>query len=139
MDYARWSKELKRSIGDNYALARHITLGKGGARSGLEQLPPALRDYYTQGNGFDAKWWKIGQPERKGRIRILPLDQVLQDGKGVVWFDHSPARMRDFKLIDFFADEAAVGFFLGKDDLYLYEFAGNQRPSVSTFTRTAHG
>jgi hypothetical protein len=136
MDYTAWAKALQRSIQYNPELAMKLTVGKKPATRGVETLPPALRAYYSQANGFDMTW-SNDQPGPRGRIRILPLDDVLRDGKGLVWFDHSPPHMRDFKLVDFFADEAAVGFFEGRDELHLYEFAGAPTPLGIDFTRYA--
>lgn len=98
--------------------------------------PVAIQEYYAQMNGSEIYWSHSkfkDQPSMSGRIRILDAETLAKDSKGIVWFDHTPQDdpLRKFKLIDFFADEAAVGFYEGdhpNDQMYLYFFEGDPLP-----------
>ena len=68
-----------------------------------------------------------------GSVRVNPFLQVVKDWNGVVFFDNQPndAVIRDFYPLDFFADEAAVGFCTRegwRNILYLYQFDGDLIP-----------
>jgi hypothetical protein len=96
--------------------------------------PAAVKQLYNEMNGAALQWRPVGYEDKPwvcGKVNLLPAEQAAVDGKGLVWFDHTPADsiLRHFKLLDFFADEAAVGFVEGgSDELFLYLFSGEPLP-----------
>lgn len=84
-------------------------------------------------NGLTVEWegQDISDPDVRGSIKILSVKDILRDWSGVVYFDFTPNtdRIRNFRPIDFFVDEACAGAFLNEpdnedDSLYLYNFEG---------------
>lgn len=67
-------------------------------------------------------------PDVKGMAKILPLEQIIQDWEGVVYFEDTDADdpIRHFHPVDFFVDEACVGVYVGADagpSLYFFDFS----------------
>ncbi len=70
----------------------------------------------------------VGRP-CQGKLHLQPLQDIYGDWQGIVYFDGhlAPAepRLRHFKVLDFFADEAGVGFYHDEAQdraLHLYVF-----------------
>ncbi|NEO93283.1 MAG: hypothetical protein F6K56_24905 [Moorea sp. SIO3G5] len=98
--------------------------------------PSSIFEFHQNLNGLNIEW-EINKKQSsdvkdiKGSVKILSLKEIIQDWKGVVYFDFTPesGRIRSFHPIDFFVDEACVGAFLNEKDrqelsLYLYSFEG---------------
>ena len=95
--------------------------------------PSDIFDFHSEMNGLNVEWKgkKVKNADIKGSIKILSAQQVLQDWKGIVYFDFTPDddRIKNFHPIDFFIDEACVGVFLNESEkkdssLYLFSFEG---------------
>ncbi|MBD1848308.1 hypothetical protein H6F89_34170 [Cyanobacteria bacterium FACHB-63] len=94
--------------------------------------PSSIFDFHQELNGLNIEWSIEGEePDIKGVVKILSLQKILQDWRGVVYFDFTAEqeRIRYFHPIDFFIDEACVGAFLNESSqqdvsLYLYNFEG---------------
>jgi hypothetical protein len=137
--YLKSSLAMVKEIQYNYELiVDKIKVDKKPAPSKFisNTWPRSIQEYYAQMNGSEIFWSHSkfkAQPRISGCIRILDAETLSKDSKGIVWFDHTPQDdpLRKFKLIDFFADEAAVGFYEGdhpNDQMYLYFFEGDPLP-----------
>ena len=77
---------------------------------------------YDHFNGVTMKW--IGKekeiPGVEGSIKILKMEKMMQDWN----LDRDDPAMKDFFILDYFADETCVGFYKGFDLLYLYDMGG---------------
>jgi hypothetical protein len=103
----------------------------------LNRIEPSVLDYYEIANGINIKWKAADETlvshEIVGSIKVNPFTQVVKDWSGVVFFEKDPmdSPRRKFFPLDFFADEAAVGFSTlegSRDRLYLYQFEGDLIP-----------
>lgn len=93
------------------------------------RVPTQLLSFYEHSNGIELDWEMLNSPDPDvlGRVKILSLDEVIQDWNGVVYFDDTELDdpIRTFSPFDFFVDEACVGIYLEEDfddSLYLYKF-----------------
>jgi hypothetical protein len=91
----------------------------------------SLLIFYEQINGLLIQWEadKADDEDMVGRTKILTFNNAITNWEGVVFFNDTPegSLLRRFFLIDFFVDEAAVGFFATsekKPNLFLYQFEG---------------
>jgi len=84
---------------------------------------------YSQVKEVDIGWKSFKfekEPQVKGKIKILPFKQVFGDWEGIVWFNNHPndKGLRHFRILDFFSNEACVGFYDSEDKsrelFYLY-------------------
>lgn len=100
-----------------------------------------LIEFLKRQGGFRIDW-KIKNKDQNiksfgGHLNILPLKSILGDWKKIVYFDFDPADSpkRNFKIVDFFVDEACVGFFLGdeKQLLFYHEFESEFYPLYLDF------
>ncbi|WBX70396.1 hypothetical protein [Tenacibaculum retecalamus] len=86
-----------------------------------------LKDFFSNVKSWKVKW--ILNPKLEldieGTINILPIEEVLI-GDTDFLPDKFPV-MKNFTLLDFFYNEAAVGFYLDKPEngLYYFEFDAN--------------
>ncbi|MGX5820949.1 hypothetical protein ACWKWU_22315 [Chitinophaga lutea] len=99
----------------------------------LQQLPASIRRFYEETNGFRLEWADANHPENGasvGKVDILAPDKVLGDWSDVLWFEDTPkkAPIREFRVLDYISDELFTGFFLGKDQLYLYSISDDPQP-----------
>ena len=97
---------------------------------------------FLQSKGAYKFDWKMKNKDQTvksfgGHLNILPLKSILGDWKKIVYFDFDPADSpkRNFKIVDFFVDEACVGFFLGdeKQLLFYHEFESEFYPLYLDF------
>jgi hypothetical protein len=110
----------------------------------IESVPEEIRDYgaifedgeialsilkfYARFNGFSCKWHsKWEEADVSGTANFLKFERVLVDWKGTIYPDNTApsARIVSFHPIDFFHDNACVGFYKGADkneSLYFYDF-----------------
>ncbi|MFN8356919.1 MAG: hypothetical protein U0Y10_20865 [Spirosomataceae bacterium] len=81
---------------------------------------------YQAINGFKLHWYSKQNPSTKGAIQFLPLTKVVQSWEGVVYFNDTPPNdaLRQFYPLDFWADEACAGVYVGENRLYYYPFEG---------------
>jgi len=97
-----------------------------------EWMPEQLLAFCNLFNGALYAWQSkpesAGRPCR-GKLHLQRLQDVYADWEGTVYFanrlEADGHRLRDFKVLDFFADEAGVGFYhdAAQDrELYLYVF-----------------
>lgn len=103
----------------------------------LKMIEPAILDFYEIATGIEIKWNPV-DPEMQeneiiGRVKVNPFSQVVIDWSGIVFFDNEPADspIRGFFPLDFFADEAAVGYCTKegwRNTLFLYQFDGELIP-----------
>ena len=96
-------------------------------------VPSSVYEYHHSTDGFELSWTAVDRedPDVLGSARILPLRQVVQDWKGVVYFDDGTAYpdLPHFKVVDFFTDETCAGVFTTAVDdesvyvyVYVYDF-----------------
>ena len=108
----------------------------------LKRIEHSILDFYEISNGIEISW-KAADPEMlqhemTGIVKLNPFSQVVKDWSGVVFFDNEPddSPVRKFFPLDFFADEAAVGFCTKegwRNMLYLYQFEGELIPLYVNF------
>ena len=108
----------------------------------LNRIEPTVLNFYEAANGVEIKWTAVDSSmldsEMLGRVKINPFLQVIKDWSGVVFFDKTPrdSEIRKFFPLDFFADEAVVGFCTKegwRNMLYLYRFDDELVPLQVTF------
>lgn len=98
-----------------------------------KKYPSSLINLYESMNGFIVDWktkTKLGF-SAKGKLNILPLEETFKDWKEVVYFVDSDERLKHFIPIDFFADEACIGIYVGEyseDCAYFFNFAEDPKP-----------
>lgn len=130
---------LSKEIRDNYDLniqMNHIEKKPAPEPNILEQWPAAVRDFYSQLNGMEIHWESSdhsNDPPLSGRIRILEADQVDPKDQKPFWseFTDENSTVRSFRLLDYFIDEAAVGFYQQPEttgEMYLYLFEAKPIP-----------
>jgi hypothetical protein len=84
--------------------------------------------FYSQVKEVDIAWKHFKfekQPQVCGKINILPFKTVFGDWEGIVWFNNqSNSELQQFRVFDFFSNEACVGFYDNDDQskelFYLY-------------------
>jgi hypothetical protein len=82
-----------------------------------EWIPEQFLDNARQNDGYTLQWeTRPGHPERpacEGAVRLLPMRTMLRKWKGHIYFGwpEEPKRRRAFKVVDFFVNEACVGFY----------------------------
>ena len=108
----------------------------------LNRIESSVLNFYDVANGIEIKWkaadTDMQQNEITGSVKINSFLQVVKDWNGVVFFDKDPvdSPVRKFFPLDFFADEAAVGFCTKggwRNMLYLYQFEGELIPLYVDF------
>lgn len=87
----------------------------------LKSVPPehfhaSYHRFYEQVQNVDISWrhFKFEKLNHVcGKIKILPLKEVMGDWEGIVWFKKMPDQddLKNFRILDFFVDEACVGFY----------------------------
>lgn len=89
----------------------------------------SLLIFYEQINGLIIQWevTRHDDEELLGRTKILPFNKTIVNWEGVVFFKDTSADslLRRFFIIDFFVDEAAVGFYATTEkrpNLFLFQF-----------------
>jgi hypothetical protein len=135
MNYKNLLESLQSSIDDNFDLAIE--------KNDILSIPPPLsiisvawpaqiHEFYSQLNGYELYWFPIRQqdyPFAKGLCKILSAEIVAGNWEGIVYFENtlsSDPNIEHFRIIDFFTDEAVVGFYdmpgsSGEMHLYLFE------------------
>lgn len=112
------------------------------AQRELSRIEPSVLDFYEVVNGLTIDWkpvdTKYVKQEMLGRTKVNPFLQVVTDWNGVVFFDSDAqdSERRTFFPLDFFIDEAAVGFNTkeaSRKMLYLYQFEGDMIPLYVNF------
>lgn len=112
----------------------------------LDWVPASILNFSQEFNGFRVRWTTTAEqqaryPERaqrglreaRGRIEFMRLQDMYGSWEGVVYFDDQPLeneRLRAFKVVDMFSDEAGVGLFHDAQQeaqLYLCVF-GEEEP-----------
>jgi hypothetical protein len=103
----------------------------------VEWIPEQFLACAREINGYTLQWEsRPGHPERpacEGAIRLLPIRTMLRDWKGHVYFGwpEEPKRRRAFKIVDFFVNEACVGFYHDAQcdpGLYFFELGEGVEP-----------
>jgi hypothetical protein len=101
------------------------------------KIEKKVLDFYRLSDGFEISWRPVEvsleEHEIVGRVKINPFQKVVRNWSGVVYFDDEPENTprRKFFPIDFFIDEAAVGFCSlegYRDMMYLFKFEGGLIP-----------
>lgn len=108
--------------------------------SGKMQQP--VVDFYRVSDGFEIDWTPaestLADHDLVGRVKVNPIQKVLISWKGIVFFDDEPENSpkRKFFPLDFFADEASVGFctYEGyRSMMFFYQFEGDMIPLYVDF------
>ena len=104
----------------------------------LDWVPTTLLEFARVRNGFSFRWEVGGDAQHapdRGAVKVHPLEYICVDWKDVVYFDHEPAerqaQLRDFKIVDFFVDEACVGCYYRPErdeQLYYFDFEDLPQP-----------
>lgn len=94
-----------------------------------QELPIKVKRYFSEVDRFQIEWIHNDLkeiPNAIGKINLLPVQTVFSDWEDVVWLKGTPmeATMKDFRVLDYFVNEACVGFFENgqADSLYFYDF-----------------
>ncbi|WP_062056998.1 hypothetical protein [Aquimarina longa] len=104
-----------------------IYRGEGLGVDVLLNLEDEIKNFYAALKGWKVKW--MLKPELgidiEGSINILPIEEVL-----IGDVDFLPEKypvMKNFTLLDYFYNEAAVGFYLDQPEkgLFYFEFDAN--------------
>lgn len=91
-------------------------------------IPESLRRFYQELSHTHIKWETreamLNESKLFGCINLLKAEQVLSDWEGIVYFKSLPHYdwMQKFKVVDFFADEACVGFIQSENNLDYMEY-----------------
>jgi len=140
-DIIRFENELKAN--DNLTLIEFNYFNSPANISQLNELETgrmiekSVLDFYRISDGFEISWDAddddLHQGDINGRLKINPFQQVVTNWKGVVYFDNEPAEspVRKFFPMDFFANEAAVGFCTKEgyqEMLYFFNFEDELKP-----------
>lgn len=130
-------KNMQDDIEDNYDLGI-INSNLYESLPNSEDISPTwpdfIKSFYSELNGVITRWIHTANkdnPMITGHIKLLSAKDVASIGKDIIWFNHTPANdpLRLFKIIDFFIDEAAVGFYENSDgEMYLYQFEASPVP-----------
>ena len=115
---------------------RGPTKGSWEGISHLDWIPVALKNFSLDVNGSLMRWQSpsdgTGRTACMGSIKLLPVEQIYSDWQGIVYFDFTEnPRLRAFKIVDFFADEACVGLYHDAEQdpgLYFYDFERGPYP-----------
>jgi hypothetical protein len=100
----------------------------------LKMIESTVLDFYELAGDLVIKWKAVDPEllnyEMVGSVKVNTFSQVVVDWNGVVFFDDEPmdSEIRAFFPLDFFADEAAVGYCTKegwRNTLYLYQFDGD--------------
>lgn len=137
--YAKALLNLRKEISYNYEMTinKNEVIKKAAPAAKVKaEWPTAIKAFYSELNGVNMHWTHANfenQAKVCGKVKLLDIDSMNTDGNGLVWFEHTPidSPLRNFKLIDFFADEAAVGFFESANsnpEMHLYLFEGMPMP-----------
>lgn len=135
--YLNALQSLKKEIGSNYDMIRKRNdLNQKAAPDKLisPNWPIEIQSYFKEVNGMDVHWRHFDfqdKPNVCGKINLQKADKLGNLGKDIVWFNSTPidSPLRKFKIIDFFADEASVGFFEGdKKSEIMYLFLFDDKP-----------
>ena len=92
-----------------------------------ENIAEKIKIFYHQFDGFYCKWKSLSNnADISGCANFLKSSQIMLDHKGLIYQDDiaPDARVRNFHPIDFFNDEACVGFYIGEDkndSMYFYD------------------
>jgi hypothetical protein len=119
---------LHKKITNNYSISlEKNNFGKKIKLSALlRNASTQLKAFYSEVKIFELWWHHDDYQEINqacGKINILPIETVLGNWEGIVWFKENPDDygLKDFKIFDFFVDEACVGFYdLPKKNEELY-------------------
>lgn len=112
----------------------HPAAGSAGAQGRrMKGVPRAAREFYAQVGAVRLEWQSRvhEDPDVAGRVNILPLDRVLQDWKGDIYFeeDATAGSRRFFRPFDFFVPEAAAGILIrGEPDEQVYLYTYDDEP-----------
>lgn len=82
-----------------------------------QPLPEAMRRFYTQANGLKLQWALTSAGEDRsphGNIELLPIQNVLSDWQGVIYFDEEwdDGKYKPVHPLDFFVPEACAALYL---------------------------
>ena len=98
---------------DSYGRATKRSLEK---LENAQWIPERVREYALDMNGHLLRWESredgSGRSACTGDVNLLPIDQIYGDWEGIVYFDFTEnPRLRHFKIVDFFVNEACVGLY----------------------------
>lgn len=137
-DFKQQLKDLSLSLtrDEKFAIEKLNLRNKENAAQQLDQLPPLLREFYSQADGYELQWSHEDFPGNRfarGQANIWPLDSLLRLGEGLLWFDRTPPDdpIRRFRIVDYVSDEVFIGIFLNdgkEDDLYFYSISDQPIP-----------
>lgn len=137
--YSEALGNLRKEIGNNYDLVRkkNDLVKKPASHENIKpDWPETLQVFFSEVNGVNIHWQHFNfedKPNVCGKINLLSAKKVADYGKGLIWFDKTPvdSSLKNFRILDFFADEASVGFFESdktKDEMHLFNFEGSPIP-----------
>lgn len=134
-NYLAQLKALSEEIQESFDVMKEENTIEESPGNSHKEWPKQIKKFFSELNGVDIHWQSYKDKKKlniSGRIHLLSSEKVAMDTKDVVWFNHTPENsiLRKFKIIDFFVDEAAVGFIENDatGQLYFYEFAGEPQP-----------
>ena len=101
-----------------------------------ERIPDQLRVMSKDIDGSTIRWHSPEDESNRssctGSINLLPIHKIYGDWKGIVYFEFTEnQRLQDFKIVDFFAEEACVGLYHDAEQdsgLYFYDFERGPYP-----------
>jgi len=114
------------SATDSYGRATKRSLEK---LENAQWIPEHVRGYALDMNGQLLRWQSredgSGRPACTGNVNLLPIESIYGDWEGIVYFDFTKdERLKHFKVVDLFQDEACVGLYHDEaQDPGLYFFA----------------
>jgi|GEM_PF-2238086 len=106
------------------------------------KVEKTVLDFYGVSDGFEIDWEPIDasleEQEMFGRVKVNPFQDVVRNWSGVVYFDDEPQNspLRQFFPLDFFVNEAAVGFCSlegYRNMMFLFRFEGDLIPLYVNF------
>ncbi|WP_347219119.1 hypothetical protein [Chryseobacterium sp.] len=85
----------------------------------------SLMNFYKETNGFEARWEYDLKRNLCGRMNIIALEYVLESWEEKLYFEGADERLKYFRPLDIFTEEACVGILVdgsGDETLYYHEF-----------------
>ena len=88
-----------------------------------------LAGFYKMTNGLKLSWDFDLERNICGRLNIINLENVVKSWENQLYFDGADPRLKKFRPLDIFTEEACIGFLLndsGDETLYYHEFGDSK-------------
>lgn len=90
-----------------------------------DNISETIKDFYGQSNGLELTWDFDKKRNLMGRMNVIALEYVLESWEEKLYFDGANERLKHFRPLDIFTEEACVGILVDgseNETLYYHEF-----------------